>query len=46
MRKDVFQDPIEIVSDLRCELDARHDYRASARGFGLTDLSLDSRCSR
>jgi hypothetical protein len=46
MRKDVFQNAIEIIPDLRCELDARHVYRASVRGFGRTIFLPVSRRSR
>lgn len=46
MRKEVLKNSIEIVPNLWREFNARHVYRASARGFGRTDSALDSRCSR
>jgi hypothetical protein len=34
MLQQVFQDPVEVITDLASKLDARHDQRDSARGFG------------
>jgi hypothetical protein len=46
MRKEVFQNAIEVIRDLRRYLDARHVYRASVRGFGRAIFLPVSRRSR